>query len=119
MTTAAVVLFLLMVVIVSLFVLLDYAVTDEEIYGDSPPRLADGYTTEFVAGGHLMNDAIVIDCPVCFRTMWATSTCHHGQMPPPRNDDQDPRANPPRVRPVSERYKEKTRDRHRPRPENE
>ena len=30
------------------------------------------------------SQSAVIDCPVCKRTMWANSTCHHGQVPPPR-----------------------------------
>lgn len=24
---------------------------------------------------------IVVDCPVCKRTIWANSTCHHGKVP--------------------------------------
>lgn len=24
--------------------------------------------------------SLVVDCPVCFRTVWANSTCRHGLM---------------------------------------
>jgi len=63
---------------------------------------------------------IVVNCPVCLRVKWFHTTCHHGQCPPPRDDDSDVHANPPRqgrVKPASEQYKEKNRDLHRPRPE--
>lgn len=32
--------------------------------------------------------SLIIDCPVCYRTIWANSTCHHGRIPPP--DDEKP-----------------------------
>jgi hypothetical protein len=29
---------------------------------------------------------IVTDCPVCKRTVWFNSVCHHGKIPPPKGD---------------------------------
>lgn len=29
------------------------------------------------------NDSIVVDCPVCRRTIWAWTKCWHGKVPPP------------------------------------
>ena len=29
---------------------------------------------------------IVVDCPVCKRTMWAGTRCTHGQIPPPSKE---------------------------------
>lgn len=34
------------------------------------------------------NGPLIIDCPVCKRTIWAHATCWHGQ-PPPRLKLQD------------------------------
>lgn len=31
-------------------------------------------------------DPIVINCPVCHRTIWANTVCPHGTVPPPSKD---------------------------------
>ena len=41
---------------------------------------------------------IVVNCPVCSRTVWANSVCHHGDVPPPKPGDDVPKE-PPKYRP--------------------
>jgi hypothetical protein len=53
---------------------------------------------------------IVVDCPVCKRTIWGGTTCYHGLVPLPgqgtkNTDDDEPK--------VLGEYKTKTRDRKR------
>ncbi len=38
---------------------------------------------------------IVVDCPVCRRTVWANATCLHGAVPPPKKDAVNTKAKPP------------------------
>jgi hypothetical protein len=45
------------------------------------------------------NGPIVVDCPKCFRTVWAGTTCRHGEPPPPARKGVVPAA-PPNGGPV-------------------
>jgi hypothetical protein len=38
---------------------------------------------------------IVVDCPVCRRTVWAGSVCLHGAVPPPKKGTTDGKPKPP------------------------